>query len=1020
MSFGYSLGDIVLALRLADDLKKRFSQAPKEFKIVLDEVKRVWAVLHDIDDIPIDGLTPQQSQQMHEVLQGCQEVLGDLKVQLDKSHILAHTTPDWKDKARRAWRRIAWDQTEIDRLRDRVTSTVSLFNLLMSKINQTLSLELRDESQAVRRGYDEGFRQRLLSQISSINGSESQSAILSSRQAGTGDWFAKSAEFCGWVDNVKQMLYCPGIPGAGKTVLCSIGIDHLEQRFAGDANIGISYIFFDFRQDWGFAGILAALLRQLVQGQEQIPPSTRSLFAQGGSLRDVEHELTVLTSTFTKTFFVLDALDECSASGGVRRQLLEFLFGLQATANVNIFATSRPDEEVGMSFAKRGGAVWEIQASDHDIHAYIDQRMVYFPSFVLNKPNIQAYIRDEISQASRGMFLLAKLYMNLLQDEVNEKRIRKIVQQFKNGTEAYDGAYDQTMKRIERQGQYAQELAKTTLGWIHALATGSLKFVHYTTQEYFQRNWSHCACLTYVSLGLFDGGPCTTEIQLRERLDNYPFYKYSAENWGYHYQRHAGDQSMAMDFLHTEAKVHASSQVIFGWVPSGGIPVRDYGTMLGFIRWIGVKEPLHGAHLAAFFGLLGPIDVLLSRNMLDINLEDQQGRTLLTWATAYGHETLVHMLLQRGANPNSTNKFGFSPLFYATVSGKSSIIRSLIEAGAEVNVVDKNGRTPLFHAAEGDSSQLMPLAFEGNCEAAIKLLLDYGACATQVDSLGQTPLFAAAKNGRDSCVKLLISREAHSYYANTSHPVVFDPLAYAAMNGHATTAKLLLDCRAHPMSTRGREQASSSVTLANLLNAGSNGYDDAFRDLLVAGADLTIRDTCQRSPLHWAAFTGNDNLVRCLLANGVDVNAADIFGRTPIFYALFGNRQSIALILLDRPDIDYNYADKSGDTVLAQAFKRRHQQSRWKIYNLLQMKSDATGGLLSDLGFLREQQALLRAKCDACLNKVVLPFSCGGCPFIAQYSSAGVPAVRYCGDCVSDDKPKQCPLCGRSLTPSGH
>lgn len=96
----------------------------------------MWTVLHDIHDIPADGLNEQQKQDIQTILEGCREVLKDLKVKLDKSEVLAYTTPDWKTRARQAWSRITWDQVEIDRLRDRITSTITLFNLLMSKINQ--------------------------------------------------------------------------------------------------------------------------------------------------------------------------------------------------------------------------------------------------------------------------------------------------------------------------------------------------------------------------------------------------------------------------------------------------------------------------------------------------------------------------------------------------------------------------------------------------------------------------------------------------------------------------------------------------------------------------------------------------------------------------------------------------------------------------------------------------------------------------------------------------------------------
>lgn len=37
MSFGYGVGDIIATLKLADNLKKRFTQAPSEFKAISGE-----------------------------------------------------------------------------------------------------------------------------------------------------------------------------------------------------------------------------------------------------------------------------------------------------------------------------------------------------------------------------------------------------------------------------------------------------------------------------------------------------------------------------------------------------------------------------------------------------------------------------------------------------------------------------------------------------------------------------------------------------------------------------------------------------------------------------------------------------------------------------------------------------------------------------------------------------------------------------------------------------------------------
>ena len=47
------------------------------------------------------------------------------------------------------------------------------------------------------------------------------------RQEGTGQWLLNSKEFRTWLDGTEQTLFCPGIPGAGKTIITSLVINEL-------------------------------------------------------------------------------------------------------------------------------------------------------------------------------------------------------------------------------------------------------------------------------------------------------------------------------------------------------------------------------------------------------------------------------------------------------------------------------------------------------------------------------------------------------------------------------------------------------------------------------------------------------------------------------------------------------------------------------------------------------------------------------------------------------------------------
>ena len=49
-------------------------------------------------------------------------------------------------------------------------------------------------------------------------------------QEGTGQWLLNSAQFKSWLNHTRQTLFCPGIPGAGKTILTSIAVEELSTR----------------------------------------------------------------------------------------------------------------------------------------------------------------------------------------------------------------------------------------------------------------------------------------------------------------------------------------------------------------------------------------------------------------------------------------------------------------------------------------------------------------------------------------------------------------------------------------------------------------------------------------------------------------------------------------------------------------------------------------------------------------------------------------------------------------------
>lgn len=92
--------------------------------------------------------------------------------------------------------------------------------------------------------------------------------MLKKRTKGTGQWLLGSTEYQDWVDTSKQTLFCPGIPGAGKSILTSIVIEDLTIRFSKATDVGIAYIYCNFKrqEDQKIESLMASLLKQLAEG----------------------------------------------------------------------------------------------------------------------------------------------------------------------------------------------------------------------------------------------------------------------------------------------------------------------------------------------------------------------------------------------------------------------------------------------------------------------------------------------------------------------------------------------------------------------------------------------------------------------------------------------------------------------------------------------------------------------------------------------------------------------------------
>ena len=220
-------------------------------------------------------------------------------------------------------------------------------------------------------------RRIILNWLTPIDYTTQQNDFVSRREPGTGKWLLDSAEFKAWVESEKLTLFCPGIPGAGKTILTSIVVEELTTRFRDDQTVGIAYIYCNFRrQDEQKAeDLLASLLKQLSQCQSSLPDSVRSLHDGHKNKRtrptfdEISRALQSVAAMYSRVFIIIDALDECRAFDSCRRRFLSEMLNFQDKTGMNFFATSRPNIDIENTF--QGCIFREIRASKEDVRRYL-------------------------------------------------------------------------------------------------------------------------------------------------------------------------------------------------------------------------------------------------------------------------------------------------------------------------------------------------------------------------------------------------------------------------------------------------------------------------------------------------------------------------------------------------------------------------------------------------------------------------------------------------------------------------
>ncbi|XP_053253155.1 ankyrin repeat and SAM domain-containing protein 6 isoform X2 [Podarcis raffonei] len=199
----------------------------------------------------------------------------------------------------------------------------------------------------------------------------------------------------------------------------------------------------------------------------------------------------------------------------------------------------------------------------------------------------------------------------------------------------------------------------------------------------------------------------------------------------------------------------------------------------------------------------------------DNNKEELPAITPLMAAVQHGHEAVVHLLLDWGADCNYTVKtMGWTPLMLAAVSGRVSLAQQLMNKGANPDHLNTLHKTPYEISVDfkhedmmdylaplttvrpqTDKQKRQPDIFHalkmGNFQLVKEITDEDPAQANVINDDGASPLMIAAVTGQLPLVQLLVSRNVDIDKQDTIHG--WTALMQATYHGNKEVVKYLLN-----------------------------------------------------------------------------------------------------------------------------------------------------------------------------------------------------------------------------------
>ncbi|KAH9215941.1 hypothetical protein DL95DRAFT_445710 [Leptodontidium sp. 2 PMI_412] len=365
------------------------------------------------------------------------------------------------------WRKIrkslVWPlkETEVRKALDELERSKSMMLLALSADQASLSLAIQEQvgglTEMFQKHSTDQLRQDIQKWLAAPDPFTNHVANRKKRQSQTGTWLLRSEQYEHWLTTPHSFLWLYGIPGSGKTVLCSTIIEQLVLYCQKMPQTAVAYFYFDFN-DAGkrdFSSLIRSLITQLSTQTETTPQLLLDVYSahqNGIKTASDETHCTVLRNlilTFHNVYIVFDALDESSDC----EEILQFIHTMREwdLGRLHILTTSRQLTEIEESLTAlvTDKICLQDAAKNEDIVLYVADKLQNDKKLSKWPPDIRMQIQGKLLEEEGGMFQWVVCQLDMLNRCLSVAAVRKALTA--GLPKNLDQTYDQILANIDEE-----------------------------------------------------------------------------------------------------------------------------------------------------------------------------------------------------------------------------------------------------------------------------------------------------------------------------------------------------------------------------------------------------------------------------------------------------------------------------------------------------------------------------------------------------------------------------------------